>query len=155
MKIRDLKHGQSCTCVIDETWVDDARISINGLKVFICQNVIRGVMATDQLGYEYGWMIGHVDDGDLEEVIASWGVTDFKLVEDEKPTTTAGLDFIRGNISAATTPLKTSVFDLGMGNRLEITKPKIKIINKYTKTENSLSDSEIIALRDVLNRLFS
>ena len=53
------KHGDKVKCTINNTKVDDAKISINKENgfVYICQNELGWGTAEDKLGYEYSWMI--------------------------------------------------------------------------------------------------
>jgi hypothetical protein len=52
------KHGDKVTCTINGVDIKDARISINeDGDTYICQNVKRGNLANDLLGYKYSWVL--------------------------------------------------------------------------------------------------
>lgn len=52
------KHGEYVKCTIDETVIDDARISINeDGRYFICQDLVEGISADDKLGYKHSWKL--------------------------------------------------------------------------------------------------
>lgn len=51
-------HGRKITCVIDETVINNAKISVSSDQhVYVCQNLRDGFEAYDKLGYDYSWEI--------------------------------------------------------------------------------------------------
>lgn len=53
------KTGQRVTCIIKNqgyyVHVADAKVSVEGDSVYICQNIARGTPAKNKLGYDYSW----------------------------------------------------------------------------------------------------
>ena len=78
--------GDKVTCRIDNKIVTDAAIYVGDDKFkFVCQDVIKGFPATDQLGYHYSWAFktsGYNND----EVIGAreHGVYNLKLAEKDE-----------------------------------------------------------------------
>lgn len=69
---------EGVTCVIDGTYVSDARISIGQDNyIFICQNLKDGRDASDKLGYKYSWVVG--ENGDF--VNGTNNVTDLRVID--------------------------------------------------------------------------
>ena len=93
-----LRHGMRVTCHIEDEYIDDAKISIHGEKVWICQNVKCGDNAFDKLEYSYSWTIGNVLSGspehkDFLEFIAGHGrdVSHLRSLEDISSTESLSL----------------------------------------------------------------
>jgi hypothetical protein len=54
----DFKHGDRITCYIEESYIEDAKISIDKKdNMFICQDECDGSNTNDKLGYKYSWNI--------------------------------------------------------------------------------------------------
>ena len=51
------KHREAVTCTIEGKPIKNAKISIEGANVFICQNIKSGAVAHNRLGYRYSWII--------------------------------------------------------------------------------------------------
>ena len=81
------KNGDRVTCIIYDTEILDARISIDQDGTpFICQNLMHGVTANDKLGYKYSWM--------LAKNFTQLDVTNLKLVETKSWDTLALKDIL-------------------------------------------------------------
>lgn len=84
MKFEDYKHGQKVTCKIHDTVIDDAKISIKGHSIYICQNLRDGADSNgmvNKLGYRYSWFVG---DGSYS-ALSNDRVTNLKLVKIGRP----------------------------------------------------------------------
>ena len=57
-------HGDKVTCSIEGTKIEDAKISIESDRYYICQNHKSGQVANDRLGYKYSW----VKDGNIKNL---------------------------------------------------------------------------------------
>ena len=57
-KYSELRHGMRVKCEITDTYIDDAKLSIddNG-NVWICQNERDGCDAVNKLNYRYSWFL--------------------------------------------------------------------------------------------------
>lgn len=53
--IMNFKHGDKVTCYIEGEYIDDAMISIDSDRPYICQNIRYGLEAEDKLGYKYSF----------------------------------------------------------------------------------------------------
>lgn len=73
-------HGKWVTCSIKGDEIQNAKISVEGERVFICQNLHSGLKAKDKLGFEYSWIISTKHIGDKYED-RDRGCTDITLVE--------------------------------------------------------------------------
>ena len=50
-------HGESVSCCITSEKVEDAKLSIKGSNVYLCQNYIDGLNCYDRFGYKYSYVI--------------------------------------------------------------------------------------------------
>ena len=76
-----MKSGDSVTCKIKGTFIDDAKLVQEGGGWFICQNKYDGYTCSNRLGYKYSWSIG--DDLSDKRYIAKCEVTELQSVEPE------------------------------------------------------------------------
>jgi len=67
-------HGRKITCWIAGTYISDAKVCVEGKRVYICQNFKNGSSCKDKMGYRYSWWFFPEEKN----------VTDIKLVEKEK-----------------------------------------------------------------------
>ena len=72
-------HGRKVTCKIYGAVIDDAKISVDGNKVYLCQGDSQGQVANDKLGYQYSWLIS-CENKKYED--DNWGGTEIELVDD-------------------------------------------------------------------------
>lgn len=56
-KKSQVRHGMRVTCKIDGKEISDAKISMEGDSMYICQNVLSGSGCKDKLGYKYSWFV--------------------------------------------------------------------------------------------------
>ena len=71
-----LEHGMKVRCELLGSVINDAKISIdpNG-KIFICQNIYRGISTENKLGYNYSWSIerdAFVNCHNIKKVNTDW-----------------------------------------------------------------------------------
>lgn len=63
-------HGAKVKCVIQGSTILDARLSVDGRSIYICQNIIAGTPCTNMFGYAFSWYVtdhpGAVIDENIE-----------------------------------------------------------------------------------------
>lgn len=79
-KREELKDGMKVTCTINGKEITDAKLTISGSEMFICQNVESGSQAHDKKGYSYSW-VTQIYDGFKE---GNDAIRDFKIVTGKK-----------------------------------------------------------------------
>lgn len=83
-------HGKSVTCEIKGKTITNAKIAVEGSKVYICQNQKDGNEAVNTLGYKYSWIISRGRSRSYESY--DYNTTNIKLADDsnEMPEIVAG-----------------------------------------------------------------
>ena len=62
-------HGAKVKCWIKDTLIEDARISVCGRCIFLCQNVYDGAPTDNKLGYKYSWYVTNSERSAILEQI--------------------------------------------------------------------------------------
>lgn len=67
------KHGDHVQCKIQGAHIKDARISIQGTEIYICQNQQSGRMTANKFGYKFSWIAG-----ECSTYLKEYGVTELR-----------------------------------------------------------------------------